>query len=422
VQTIFLDTLYTEPTEVGLRVVMTDSFGTSSVQVFRDTIQVFCQRVLSTDTMIVDASLLPARTYTYKAYRLTNGQRVDSSGVHMARTMDTTSHNFIFEIDTLGDGNSSVLYDVAIVNDTLVYAVGEIYKRDSTGNFEKQPYALSIWNGRSWKLKKLYYTILSGDTIILSNIRGVLYISSSEIWFAAGSIFRWDGVSSVTQLVFSRLSLPDPYATIEKLWGASGTNLYGVGNNGTIARYDGAWQQVESGTDVDLLDVWGSPNGSTVWTCGWEDFKPTVLLQLQNNTWEKVWEESNPSTLRDDTLSGILTSVWFPTEHKLLVASHYGVYRTFDKSQGDAQRLPLPTTWPGVLLRRIRGNAVNDWLIAGTYYSIAHYNGYSWRHYEDLMSNDGRLHSADYKDNLIVAVGEFYDPVNSRGIIIRGKR
>ncbi|MBI3006249.1 MAG: hypothetical protein HYY49_12660, partial [Ignavibacteriales bacterium] len=40
---------------------------------------------------------------------------------------DTTSHNFTWTIDTVGDGNSSVLYDVAIINDTLAYAVGEIY-------------------------------------------------------------------------------------------------------------------------------------------------------------------------------------------------------------------------------------------------------------------------------------------------------
>ncbi|MGH2567306.1 MAG: hypothetical protein ACRDGA_03130 [Bacteroidota bacterium] len=36
---------------------------------------------------------------------------------------DTTSHNFAWQTFVLGDGNS-ILYDVAIVNDTLAYAVG----------------------------------------------------------------------------------------------------------------------------------------------------------------------------------------------------------------------------------------------------------------------------------------------------------
>ena len=46
---------------------------------------------------------------------------------------DTTSHNYAWQTFILGDGNSSVLYDAAIINDTLIYAVGEIYLKDSTG-------------------------------------------------------------------------------------------------------------------------------------------------------------------------------------------------------------------------------------------------------------------------------------------------
>ena len=48
---------------------------------------------------------------------------------------DTTSHNFLWTLDTLGDGNSSTLYDVAIINDTLAYAVGEISVRNSIGGY-----------------------------------------------------------------------------------------------------------------------------------------------------------------------------------------------------------------------------------------------------------------------------------------------
>ncbi len=46
---------------------------------------------------------------------------------------DTTSHNYAWQTFILGDGNSSVLYDAAIIYDTLIYAVGEIYLKDSTG-------------------------------------------------------------------------------------------------------------------------------------------------------------------------------------------------------------------------------------------------------------------------------------------------
>ena len=42
-------------------------------------------------------------------------------------TLDTTSHDFSWKTFTFGGGGGSVLNDVAIVNDTLAYAVGEIY-------------------------------------------------------------------------------------------------------------------------------------------------------------------------------------------------------------------------------------------------------------------------------------------------------
>lgn len=43
--------------------------------------------------------------------------------------IDTTSHNFQWQVDSLGT-ESCALFDVAIINDTLIYAVGEIKARE----------------------------------------------------------------------------------------------------------------------------------------------------------------------------------------------------------------------------------------------------------------------------------------------------
>lgn len=426
VQTIFLDTTYVEPTEIGVRVQVTDSSGTSTIQLFRDTIEIFSKRVLATDTTIIDDSLLPARIYRYKAYRLTNGQRVDSSNVLTVRTMDTTSHNFTWEIDTLGDGANSVLYDVAIVNDTLAYAVGEIYKRDSTGQFEYPPYGLAIWNGKNWTLKKLYYRISSGDTIVLSNIRGMLYFSPSEIWFTAGSIFRWDGISSVTQLSLSRLDLPDPHATIEKIWGTSSSNLYGVGNAGTIVHYENGttWRQLESGTDVSLLDVWGSPDGSTVWTCGYySDRLGTFLLRYQGIRWELAYDGTRAEfQIRSDSLSGAYTSVYTSTARSIYLGSSAGVYHTPTTTRGEGKRLSFtPDYFPG-FPRRLRGNADNDLILVGDYTMIAHFNGMTWRYFNEFRQSDMHFNSVAQKGDFVVAVGIITDPIHRKGIVFRGTR
>ena len=46
---------------------------------------------------------------------------------------DTTSHNFTWQTFTFGEHSSSTLYDVAIINDSSIWAVGEIYMNDSLG-------------------------------------------------------------------------------------------------------------------------------------------------------------------------------------------------------------------------------------------------------------------------------------------------
>jgi hypothetical protein len=91
--------------------------------------------------------LLPNRRYTYTLTPST-GPFTDRLSATI-QTMDTTNHDRVFDPPVLlGDGNSSVLYDIAIINDTLVFATGAIYKRDSLGNWGPILYNLARWDGR----------------------------------------------------------------------------------------------------------------------------------------------------------------------------------------------------------------------------------------------------------------------------------
>ena len=73
-----------------------------------------------------------------------------------------------------------------------------------------------------------------------------------------GSVMNqsWDGMSPQAQLDFSRLVLPDPNATVEQLWGETSSDLYGVGNAGTIVRYvSNTWEQIETGATIDVIEL-----------------------------------------------------------------------------------------------------------------------------------------------------------------------
>ena len=207
--------------------------------------------LVKADTLLYIDSLTPNQTYRYQVSSI---EHQVTSNEKSVTTMDTTSHDFTFETFTFGgNAGSCTLYDVAIIDENYIIAVGSIFLTDSLGQPDPQPYGAAIWDGQSWELKKLFY-----NTNIPVTPRGIFVISPTEIYLASGSIFKWDGSSSTVQMVFSRLSLPDPNATIEKLWGSSGSSIYGVGNVGSIAHYNGQnWQRIESGTSTNINDVWG---------------------------------------------------------------------------------------------------------------------------------------------------------------------
>src|SRR3972149_8811161 len=111
--------------------------------------------LVNANTTIVDKSLSPNKNYTYQVIININGKQVTSSSVP-AQTMDTTSHNFTWQTFTFGgQAGSSTLYDVAIINENDIWAVGEIYMNDSTGQPDPNTYNAVHWDGSTWELKRI---------------------------------------------------------------------------------------------------------------------------------------------------------------------------------------------------------------------------------------------------------------------------
>ncbi|MBI5475501.1 MAG: hypothetical protein HY964_02040 [Ignavibacteriales bacterium] len=368
------------------------------------------------DTVIYDEGLLPKHTYTYIAGRGT---------ILHVTTLDTTSHDFTFTQYILGEGQNSIIRDVAIVNDSNIYVVGAMYIHDSTGAWNDTLYNVGYWNGTSWKLKSIgmpsygfdcEYVVTSPEPLYsifaLQNGKIIISDSRNAALFSEDTIIHFPCIPRGTRT-----------GSITKIWGISETDFYLVCTNGSIVHFqNGVWSKMESGTNTDLLDIWGTPDGSTIWACGWVDFKPTVLLRIQNNQAQKVYEDPFPFTLREDSLSGILTSVWTKNKNKLFVASHYGLYSCLSNTTGKGKRTSFaPRAFPGFPYR-MRGNSEADIIIVGTYNFIGHYNGFNWKHFDELMDQNGRLRSLGVKNNLIVAVGYSYDPIHSKGLVIIGKR
>jgi hypothetical protein len=417
VHTIELEALDVSCTEAWLKITLTDFNEPRTVKLTRDdSVTVFSSITLRTsDTLVVDEGLLPNRTYTYRAYRLADSRLIDSTTQATLTTMDTTSHNWVFDQPVLlGDGSSSVLLDVAIINDTLAYAVGEIYKRDSLGNWDPQPYGLAIWNGRFWSLRKIMVVSQQGDTHSRV-LRGVYAFSATDVWFGDGNAFHWDGQSTFATAYWisgypgNPTPVLGPNQGVHKFWGTSSSNLYGVGVNGGIAHYDGVrWRRIESGTGLPIWDVHGARDDGTgeheiICVASNHNFpEGRKLLRIQG---------TNVTALPDSGLPWSIDAIWFVPGRKYIVVGD-GVYYT--NRLGSIWRL-MPDL-PYLYTTSIAASTFNDIIIGGAFWNLLHFNGSTLHSYFSFAS--GSFTSVAIKGNLVVAVGG----ASGRAIATKGTR
>ena len=364
-----------------------------------------CNITASDSTIYID-SLKPNKTYelqgTYKIK--SEGQKTNKLAV---TTMDTTSNNFTWQTFTFGgNAGSCLLNDVAIVNDTIAYAVGSVYLKDSTGQPDPNAFCVSIWNGNEWYLNRIY----DSNNNLIPNVRGIYMFNGSNIWLADGGVYRWDGVSRKVDKSFDRISLiggNENGQSVNKIWGTNPNNLYGVGNKGMITFYNGnTWQKIESGTRTDINDIWGyvDPNtGQSVELCAVSfvysigDYK---ILKIQDN---KV------DSLKWNMRRGI-HSIWTKNGFPIYAVGD-GV---FNNSSGHwKEEIGISSNYK----ESIRGTGLNDIYVCGDFGLFAHFNGIRWKVYKNLAIN-GIYTSLAVKGNLVIAVGTD----NGKAIIVMGRR
>lgn len=314
---------------------------------------------------------------------------------------DTTSHNFTWQITALGDGlSSSILNDVAIINDTLVYAVGAIYLKDSTGQEDSSPFNTTVWNGKSWMITRA--TVDFGGSMI-NNIplNGVIAFSPTDIWLVGSLPIHGDGKNWT---IFDIRTITQSSVSVEKAWGTDSKNMYFVGLGGSAVHYDGSnWQVLESGTTLPIQDIWGATNPST---------RSTEIVAVASNPLESPMgkkllflQGTNVIALPDSGLSLRLSGVWFSPGSSYFIVGD-GIYSKTHISTSD----PWISVGQGLPLfygESIRGNAENDIVIAGDFGLVAHFNGQTWRNFQNQVPPSNTLfHAAAIRGNMIVAVGE----------------
>ena len=325
--------------------------------------------------------------------------------------LDTTSHNFDWQFDTIGI-RQSYLRDVSIISPDDIWAVGEINTNDTgipdSNGVIIRAYNAIHWNGTKWELYRLKTARYDGP-LGEDQINCLYCFSTDDIWMFSdvGSYLHWDGSNWRTEFLWER------QGGVYTIWGFSSDDLYFAGTNGSLTHYDGtSFTLLPTNTDLRIEDIYGTINAST--------HEKEILYIVSTpipppgrGIFRLEGTQSEPENA--DSLPNLLSTIWFDNKIKYYVGGD-GLWSVNKLGQSWRREEGLLNYFEHDML----GQNSNDIFIVGAFGFIAHYNGANWHNYNgsELPFLDGVFARVDYKENLIVTVGLS----GTNAVILRGIR
>jgi len=403
-------------TTVRLHVEPEDSLAQFTFELTRDdsTVQTLS---LQSDTLIKDTGLNPNTSYTYTGYWMDGTKRIGESNTLTLTTMDTTSHNFTWEMDTLGEGGS-YLNDVWIVDENDIWVVGALSIDDSTLDYRGDiNYNIAHWNGEEW-----IYQLVFHSGVTLSSI---YYFNENDIWVSSGIPYHWNGEVWTMYHLWNMDVLGPDDGNVTQLWGTSSSNMYFAGGKGSIVHYDGnEFVKMESGTDAVLRDICGK-NADNIWVSGFSlvtSSEPSIILSYSKNSWEILHQSFGYNPVLDDSLSSYMYSNWSYGD-TLYISCAGGLWKEHIIDGGWCF-VSLDSVGMETNISKVRGTGYNDVFWLSAWGELVHYNGKDWKMVLDLskiytefpISSRG----LSVKENMVVFVGNIN--LLEHALIVRGYR
>ncbi|MBZ0183690.1 MAG: hypothetical protein K8F60_14620 [Melioribacteraceae bacterium] len=365
------------------------------------------------DTLVYLDELMPNKTYIIK---LTNQEGIGTQTEFT--TMDTTSHNFTWEtFEFGGEGGSSYLRDVAIINENDIWAVGEIfiedtYTYDSNGVWQ-HPYNAVHWDGSKWELKRIFFYIdpdqpnagkissecisvfkfENGDYIITSNVQAAVFRNGSDQYKLIHESFSWE----------ERFGL-------NAIWGKSTNDFYAIGKKGNIAHYNGnSWSKIETElngiTDNNISHIFGVENILT------KEYEYYLSVPPTNTVY---YMTSNYSLQKLELNNKFFRGIWSKNGLSVYIAG-YGIVKGINKEWIEQSELN------NKFYIEIIGTGENNIVAAGLNGNVAVYNGKRWKNFKIGDGTNINFFGAAITENIAISVGAKYGNSDT-GFICIGRR
>jgi hypothetical protein len=344
-----------------------------------------------------------------------NGDCECEEGYHWSENetkclMDTTSHNFVWDIDTLG-GNGSYLNDVWIVDENDIWVVGNI-------ETDSGEYNAAHWNGEEWE-----FLGFGSNTLDLNSIQ---YFSDDDIWICSGIIRHWNGEEWTRYHLWDMGVLDPNDGGVTEMGGASSSNIYFIGNKGTIVHFNGSdFTKMDSGTEISLIDIYGIEDNIYIVGYNVDNNGHSIALVNETGIWETdYYSESLFPTNLDLGILGRMYSTFSFIDTTYIIGKS-GIMKL---SISDKSETIVPSNLAFVDGRvpvRIRGNNYNDIMWVDIWGEIVHFNGVSWKLFQNVYNSypngQMRIRSMEYKNGICIGVGSLFTP-QEKALIIIGKQ
>lgn len=396
-------------TEAWLQLNTTNLQLPNNVTVYINDLQSRTFNLTTADTLLYIDSLLPNQNYSFQIISFYNPEDGIKSNKVNATTTDTTFHNFTWEIETVGDYGSYAL-DVAVVDENNVWLVGQFYQQFGSDTV----FNAAHWDGNTWELILIPIKAFGGH-YSRAPLRAIFYVGN-ELWVIgdAGGYAHLKNNNWFTE--FNDAAS----ATTNKIWGSSINNIFFIGPGGAITHYNGNnFTKMESNTNVNLTDIYGTPDGKEVWACGWNSGDGnSVLLSFNGNEWEKIYERY--SLTNNLPYNSFISTLWIGNNKEFFltgIANGIVKHSILDKRMARTDIFTIQN-----FAYNIRGNGINDIFLAGDAAMMWHFNGVNWKQYIELQNENNILRSMSLRGNIIIAAGLNFSDLLSKALVIKGRK
>ncbi len=405
---IYLELINTWTTSVTLRISVEDTSQSWNYSLSRDNASTGTYAVSGSEEIITDHGLDPNHEYSYRAYWLEGSVIKDSSDVITTTTMDTTSHDFIWTVDTIAFAGGW-MYDIHGSSKNDVWVVGQFRVSDTVSSANA-----AHWNGDIWEP-----TRVDPAPYGFSEMFAVFALSENDVWFVSGCAFHWDGLRFTPHC--SAEGFYGGYAYYD-IWASARDDVYFVGAQGKIVHYDGdSFHLMESGTTQKLRRITGWVDQTTGLTHLWVASNGSypnrgLLLYYDGIEWETIWDDNHPFFPETQYLDA--GGIWAFKNGELVLytgGSIDGQITHHKLTNLNDYNLLLKSR--NGFIRNLHGNNFNDYFASGDLSNLIHYNGLTFRSFHDLgLTGEVTLTGVYMSDNQVFVAGY------AGGIVLRGIR